>query len=71
VDAKGTWRLSAHLSEPERGSTETDWARLGEVTAALGAPEHAVMPLVLSEADAPMLWEWREDARSEARRDPA
>jgi hypothetical protein len=62
VDPKGTWRLSARLTSPKRGSTEADWRRLGAVTAAFGAPEHAVMPVALSEADAPMLWEWREDA---------
>jgi len=58
-EIKDEWMFSAKLYPPGRSSTEADWAYLGKMTFALGAPRTAPKSIE-EEPTASHYWIWRD-----------
>jgi len=56
---RGEWMLSARLYPIGRASTEADWAYLGKMAAALGAPQR-VPESVQTDPNAAHYWVWKD-----------
>jgi hypothetical protein len=56
---KGEWMFSAKLWPPGRGSTEADWAYLGKMLFAMGAPKKAP-PTIENAPNDTHYWVWKD-----------
>ena len=57
-DGEQHWHLSCMLWPKGRSSTQDDWARLGRISSAAGAPREPITDIEKSHPNAPIHWVW-------------